>query len=114
MKISKLFHWLYALLMLLPIFAMGVTCLYAIFNKNAYQSYYGNDINEKQLIQISDFDDIELSQRYTIFNETTLTYQQTGRITMFVNNVENNTDNRDLSQVNKIALYSNVWNNENH
>ena len=44
MKISKLFHWLYAILMLLPAFAIGVTCSYAIFNKNAYQSYSNEQV----------------------------------------------------------------------
>lgn len=48
MKISKLFHWLYAVLMLLPVFAIGVTCAYAIFNKNAYQSY-GDSYVEKNI-----------------------------------------------------------------
>ena len=33
MKISKLFHWLYAILMLAPISAVGVTCLTHVFNK---------------------------------------------------------------------------------
>ena len=33
MKISKLFHWLYGILMLAPVFAVGVTCLTHVFNK---------------------------------------------------------------------------------
>ena len=35
MKISKLFHWLYAIIMLLPVFYIASRCLYVIFNKNA-------------------------------------------------------------------------------
>ena len=48
MKISKLFHWLYGCLMLLPIFAFGVTGLYYALNEHAIQSetieenYYKN------------------------------------------------------------------------
>lgn len=38
MKISKLFHWLYAILMLLPVFYIGSRCLYVIFNQNATAS----------------------------------------------------------------------------
>lgn len=54
MKISKLFHWLYAFVMLLPVFAIGVTCGYAMFNKNAYRSYYGETINEKESIYLNE------------------------------------------------------------
>ena len=54
MKISKLFHWLYAIVMLLPIFAIGITCGYAMFNKNAFQSYYGETINDKEKEEITD------------------------------------------------------------
>lgn len=35
MKISKIFHWLYASIMFAPIFAVLVSCLYIVFNKNA-------------------------------------------------------------------------------
>lgn len=35
MKISKLFHWLYAVVMLLPIMYILSRSLYAIFNENA-------------------------------------------------------------------------------
>lgn len=35
MKISKLFHWLYAIIMLLPILYIASRCLYVIFNENA-------------------------------------------------------------------------------
>lgn len=35
MKISKLFHWLYAIVMLLPIGYILSRCLYVIFNSNA-------------------------------------------------------------------------------
>lgn len=43
MKISKLFHWLYGILMLLPCFAILVKCAYVAFNKNAYESYSGTN-----------------------------------------------------------------------
>lgn len=35
MKISKLFHWLYAFLMLMPILYIFSRCLFVIFNENA-------------------------------------------------------------------------------
>ena len=39
MKISKLFHWLYAFVMFLPVFFIGVRCGYVMLNKNAKDSY---------------------------------------------------------------------------
>ena len=38
MKIKKLFHWLYAILMMLPVFYILSRCLFVIFNKNAVVS----------------------------------------------------------------------------
>lgn len=38
MKISKLFHWLYAIVMLLPVFYIMYRCGYAILNQNAVYS----------------------------------------------------------------------------
>jgi len=35
MKISKLFHWLYAILMLMPVFYVLYRCGYCILNENA-------------------------------------------------------------------------------
>lgn len=39
MKISKLFHWLYATLMLLPIAFVLSRCFYVIFNENASATF---------------------------------------------------------------------------
>lgn len=39
MKISKLFHWLYALIMLLPIGYIMSRCLYVVFNDNATATF---------------------------------------------------------------------------
>lgn len=50
MKISKLFHWLYAILMLLPVFFIGVRCAYVVFNKNAKDSYSDKYIESAQVI----------------------------------------------------------------
>ena len=47
----KLFHWLYALLMLLPIFAIGSSCLISTFNMSSKEEsiiqykYETNDVN---------------------------------------------------------------------
>lgn len=38
MKISKLFHWLYGILMLLPVFYILFRCAYCVFNQNATAS----------------------------------------------------------------------------
>lgn len=38
MKISKLFHWLYGIIMLLPVFYIMYRCGYAVLNPNAVYS----------------------------------------------------------------------------
>lgn len=55
MKISKLFHWLYGFLMMMPIFAVGVTCLVNVFKESKevdiIYKYQTNDVNtESDLI----------------------------------------------------------------
>ena len=43
MKVSKLFHWLYAILMLLPVFYIAVRCGYVVLNPNAIVNGVGLD-----------------------------------------------------------------------
>ena len=45
---------IYGFLLFLPLLAIGVTCSYAIFNKNAYHSYYAENINESELVEIQE------------------------------------------------------------
>ena len=47
MKISKLFHWLYAILMLCPVFAVGITCLTHVFNETVEAETQTVDIEYK-------------------------------------------------------------------
>ena len=47
MKISKLFHWLYAILMLTPVSAVGVTCLTHVFNEEVSEETQTATINYK-------------------------------------------------------------------
>lgn len=58
--------------MLLPVFAIGVTCAYAIFNKNAYQSYYGDTINEINYVA-TETEDLQRNKEYKMFDYPTLT-----------------------------------------
>jgi len=54
MKISKLFHWLYAFVMFLPIFAIGGTLLISTFNMSAkeeseiHYKYETNEVNSSE------------------------------------------------------------------
>lgn len=75
---------IYAFLMFIPLLAIGVTCLYVIFNKNAYQSYYGQNINQYQNINLQNNsqlidNDNDLYMENSYFVNTTLsgtiTYQ---------------------------------------
>ena len=70
MKISKLFHWLYAVLMLLPVAFIGVRCGYVMFNKNAKDSYSGSttyEINYKyQSNEVNSINDLIDGNVYTL------------------------------------------------
>ena len=45
---------IYAFLLFMPLLAIGVTCAYTIFNKNAYQSYGDNYVEKNITIQTQD------------------------------------------------------------
>ena len=113
MKISKLFHWLYAFVMLLPVFAIGVTCGYAMFNKNAYQSYSGLNENTESNIIVNTINDFDYTKTYYIGNSR-LTETNTGgeRSTGYflldsVEVIQNNTSysNDVIEQFERIYFY---------
>lgn len=63
MKISKLFHWLYAILMFLPVIAIGSTILVNVFNKN---SSYEPKINYKyETNEVETIADLKQGNIYT-------------------------------------------------
>lgn len=105
MKISKLFHWLYAVLMLLPVFAIGVTCAYAIFNKNAYKSYAGETLNQSEYKNIS-VNDMEIGKDYYLILPNSQTYTKQQENTQF--NVSNVTLNNELKDINQLRFYVNI------
>lgn len=88
MKISKLFHWLYAVVMLLPVFAIGVTCGYAMFNKNAYQSYAGEHINNSTQIDTT-IEDMEQDKTYYIKVEAINVESSLSNVTLRAINIKN-------------------------
>ena len=74
MKISKLFHWLYALVMLLPIFAIGTSCLISTFNMASkeeteitykYETNEVNNITDLQINKLYHYDTLSLSDFYS-------------------------------------------------
>ena len=48
-KRRTIFSWIFALILLIPMFSIAIRSLYVIFNKNAYQSY-ANEIQSTVLI----------------------------------------------------------------
>lgn len=111
LKISHLFHWLYAILMLLPVFSVLFTCLYVCFNKNAKDSYFGDTINNETIIYTNDFngnDKFYLS----IPNSSLSQFNNAGGIEftyILIDNLEviNNSTSQDLTGVFKLGFYSN-------
>lgn len=87
MKISKLFHWLYAILMLLPAFAIGVTCAYAIFNKNAYQSYSGEISSTFEEQNVTSFNDLVVGNKYRYTSQNVVTTTNLSK-RILISNVE--------------------------
>ena len=65
MRISKIFHWLYASVMLMPICAIGVKCLYTTFNPNAKDSYYGETINQVNYTNV-DQNNFQVNNKYQL------------------------------------------------
>ena len=64
MKSRNIFNWLFGFLTFLPMLAVGVTSLYTVFNKNAYQSYYGTRENEISYTNVSTLNDFEINKEY--------------------------------------------------
>lgn len=110
MKVSKLFHWLYAFLMLLPVFFVAGRCLYTIMNENAYQSYYGDTINDETLTH-KNYDELEIGKTYeiTAINIGTQSSDMGSRsYRLNISNVKavNFTPSVDLSDAVSFSLYS--------
>ena len=57
--------------MLLPVFAIGVTCAYVIFNKNAYKSF--SETNIESSINITDIGNYTVGQQYQLNYKQNLT-----------------------------------------
>lgn len=87
MKISKLFHWLYGILMLLPCFAILVKCAYVAFNKNAYESYSGTSTQYVQKTlqtnEVNSKNDLVIGNVYLLRD----TYQNEDLFTFFGDNI---------------------------
>lgn len=120
MKISKLFHWLYAILMLLPVFFIGSRCFYVILNKNAKDSYYGETINER-IDTYYTFDELELNDTYNLNTPIITSFNEVGNSNEDLIAVENVILNGvEYSNAKKARLYyTNVyatlylWDNSN-
>lgn len=85
MKISKLFHWLYAFLMFLPVFAVMVCCGYVVFNKNAKDSYYGETINQEEIVTP---DTVNNSTRYLLYWDNLTNYTESPAPRIYVSNFD--------------------------
>lgn len=91
---------IYGFLLFMPLLAIGVTCSYAIFNKNAYQSYYGETINEENFITI---DKNKLTSENTYyFISNPIAQTETTSVTIYVNDLTRN--NQSLPTCNNIRF----------
>ena len=63
MKHNRFSKWIERLLVLLPLFYVAISSAYVIFNKNAKDSYYGENINESEYVNVS-VDDFVIGNTY--------------------------------------------------
>ena len=71
---------IYGFLLFAPFLSILTTSMYVIFNKNAYQSYYGQEINEKQEVQITSNNQIQFDETYNYYSELALNQTYSGNI----------------------------------
>lgn len=101
---------IFACMMLAPLFAIGVKCAYVTFNKNAYLSYGGININKKQ---INDIEQIDYTTMYyfdsKIVNENpnTTGNQMWFRYQIVDNENYTNTTNIDIQSSNLVYINNN-------
>lgn len=90
---------LFALMMLLPFLDVGTRCAYVIANKNAYQSYSNEIVEQTALLNTSNIDSYYVNnQLITTYYDSTITYNnQSGifgfsQITLDINELLNTTN----------------------
>lgn len=94
MKISKLFHWLYAFLMLVPVAVFGTNAIYYGFNDEAVsQTYTKEEPVYYETNELNDINDLIVGHIYTINtslmekNDTCTIFCQDFFIYSLVNNI---------------------------
>ena len=126
MKLSNLKHnhsltdllkiLIFAILMLAPIGAVATRCMYVICNKNAYQSYYGETINEEIDTTIQPNEMVTNTEYLMTTNTTTYDFVSNYiYITCnYLYNYNNDTEYTDFDMIqingntaNYLALYNN-------
>lgn len=63
-KRRTIFSWIFALLLLVPMFSIAIRCLYVVFNKNAYQSYSNFNSETHEYVNVDSFDDLIVGNTY--------------------------------------------------
>lgn len=87
---------IYGFLLFMPLLAIGITCGYAIFNKNAYKSYSNFNVAEENYVNVTDYT-LEEGRTYKFISNNLHTNEiHSGYI--FCQNVRNLECTRDLSQ----------------
>lgn len=122
MKLSELKHnhsltdllkiLLFAILMLAPIFSVAVRCAYVVCNKNAYQSYYGETINEKEYVDIETYEENQTYHFVSTQNTLTSTFNNNYfTCTRIENIVSTPTISQNIKSTNNGFLYFNSGTN---
>lgn len=102
---------IYSFILFMPLLTILFTALYATFNKNAYKSYYGETINEKNYIEVNNIQTYVGEAIYDVDN--TITYSFTDGTNYFdVENFKSQIPDINNNEVTKIQMYSAIYQND--
>lgn len=94
---------LFSLVMMAPILSITVRCGYVMFNKNAYESYYGETINQITLVN-TQINNLQAYKNYEYRNEL-INDSTNSSFTVYPLNNKVNWDGTEIDDVNYFIFY---------
>lgn len=103
---------IFSILMLIPFIDVGIRCAYVVCNKNAYQSYYGETINENQIVNVGN--NLQENHIYTLTGGA-ISYEQQSEVIFYVTNATSSMTTNPFNEVHirsqNNATYCLLYNN---
>ena len=90
---------IFGLLMMLPFFSIIARCIYVQSNSNAFVSYYGETINQSEMVNITT-NELQVSHTYYLITPTNISYERKeGNTEISVSNVILDNVNKNISSL---------------